>query len=122
MPDCIDLVRYHTSSGIVSFFSFQYLTAWIPESPVFFLFSLFFSHIFLSFLFLFFLFFPPNYIGRYSPGQVECAIFQYKHLAAFVMSHLLGFDRNGAGALTTEWDPDDRHALGQQQVVPLVAR
>ncbi len=39
-----------------------------------------------------------------------------------MLSHLLRFDRNGAGALTTEWDPDDRHALGQQQVVPLVAR
>ncbi len=39
-----------------------------------------------------------------------------------MLSHLLRFDRDGARALTTKGDPDDRHALGQQQVVPLVAR
>jgi hypothetical protein len=36
--------------------------------------------------------------------------------------YLFGLDDDGPGALTAEGDPDEGHALGQEQVVPLVAR
>ncbi len=38
------------------------------------------------------------------------------------LPYLLGLDDNRPGALTAERDPDEGHALGEEQVVALVAR
>jgi hypothetical protein len=39
-----------------------------------------------------------------------------------IVLYLLGLDDNWPGALTAEGDPDEGHALGEEQVVALVAR